>query len=139
MRLPTGEMLGAHPPERLEGADRDLERRHAEVLEPELELVLDAGHDDLVLGILEDGRDRPGQVARPCRPRLASSDLDPAGEAAAVEVRHEAGERAQERRLSRPGRPEQTDELARLDLQRDVVQRRPPVAWIAIGQAIDSG
>jgi hypothetical protein len=92
--LPTGELLGAHPPERLEGANRDLERRHTEVLEPELELVLDAGHDDLVLGILEDGGDRPGQIARPGRPRLASFDLHPAREPAAVEVRHQAGERA---------------------------------------------
>ena len=100
--LPAGEMLGAHPPERLEGANRDLERRHAEVLEAELELVLDAGHHDLVLGVLEDGRDRPGQVARPCRPRVAAPDLDPPGEPAAVEVRHQAGERAQQRRLSRP-------------------------------------
>ena len=132
-------MLGTHPPERLEDTNRDLERRHAEVLEPELELVLDAGHDDLVLGILEDGGDRPGQVAWPRRPCLASSDLDPAGEPTAVEVRHQAGERAQQRRLARPGRPEQTDELAGSDLQRDGIQRRPPVARIAVRQAVDPG
>ena len=75
-------------------------RWHADVLEAELELVLDAGHHDLVLGILEDGGDRSGQVARPCRPRVAAPDLDPTGEPAAVEVRHRP-KRAQ-RRLSRP-------------------------------------
>ena len=103
--LPAGEMLGAHPPERLEGANRDLERRHAEVLEPELELVLDAGHHDLVLRVLEDGGDRParslGRAVRVSRPPTSTLT----GEPAAVEVRHQAGERAQQRRLSRPDGP----------------------------------
>ena len=95
---------------------------------PNCDLVRDAGEDDLVLGILEDGRDRAGQLGRPCVARVAAADLDPAVEAAAVEMRNEPGERAQQRRLARPGRPEQRDQLALLELERDVAQRRAPVA-----------
>ena len=54
------------------------------------------------------------------RPRVEAADLDPAGEAAAVEVRHEPGERAQERRLAAAGGAEQRDDLARVELERDV-------------------
>ena len=47
-------------------------------------------------GILEDGRDRAGELGRAGARRVSwPADLDPAGEAAAVEVRHEPGERAE--------------------------------------------
>ena len=56
-------------------------------------------------------------------PRVEPFDLDPAREAAAVEVRDEPGEGAQERRLAAPGRPEERDDLSRVELERDVPQR----------------
>ena len=98
--LPAREVTGAQGSEGLEDASLDLQRRHAEVLETELELVLDAGHHDLVLRVLEDARDCAGQVARPRRPRVPPIDLDTPGEASSVEVRHQPGENAQKRRLS---------------------------------------
>ena len=78
----------------------DLLRRDGDVLEPERDLVLDARHHDLVLGILEDRRDDPRELGGPVRPRVEAADLDPAREPAAVEVRHEPRERAQQRRLA---------------------------------------
>ena len=59
---------------------------------------------DLVLGVLEERRDRPGELGRPRAARVAAGDLDAAREAAAVEMRHEPGERAQQRRLARARR-----------------------------------
>ena len=84
----------------------------------------DARHDDLVLGILEHRRDRSRQVGRPGAARVAAGDDDAPGEAAAVEVRHQPGERAQERGLPRAGRAEQGDALARLDRERHVAKGR---------------
>ena len=71
----------------------DLLRRDAEVLEPERHLVLDPGHHDLVLGILEDRGNRPREIGRTVRSRVEPADLDAAGERAAVKMRHEPGER----------------------------------------------
>ena len=102
----------------------DLLGRHADVLETERDLVLDARHHDLVLGILEHRRDGPGELGGAVRARVEAADLDPAGEAAAVEMRHEPGERPQQRRLAAAGRPEQRDDLAGLELERDVAQGR---------------
>ena len=59
-------------------------------------------------------------------PGVAARDLDASLEAAAVEVRDEPGERAQQRRLARARRAEQRDDLARLDRERDVRERRAP-------------
>ncbi len=98
--------------------------RGADVLEPERDLGGDAPEDDLVLRILEDRRDRSGELGRPRAARVAAGDLDAALEAAAVEPRHEPGERAHERRLAGAGRAEQQHDLAALDLERDVAQRR---------------
>jgi hypothetical protein len=108
----------------------DQGRRRADVLEPEGDLAEDGAEDDLLLRLLEDGRHRSRQAGRAHAPRVVPADLDGAGEPAAVEVRDEAGERAQERRLPGAGRPEQHDPLARLDGQRDAVQRRPRSARV---------
>jgi hypothetical protein len=98
----------------------DLSRRRAEILEPECDLVLGAAHHDLVLGILEHGRHRPGERRGPCPAGVNAADLDAALEASSVEVRHEASQRADEGRLSRSGRAQEGDDLAGLELQRDV-------------------
>ena len=66
----------------------------------------------------------PASSAGPCDARVQPADLDPAGEAATVEVRHEPRERAQERRLAAARGAEQRDDLARVELERDVAHRR---------------
>ncbi len=113
--------------ERVRHALRDLARRRADVLEPERDLRLDAAEHDLVLGILEDGRDGAGELGGARAARVEARDLDAALEPAAVEVRDEPGERTQDRRLAGAGRPEQQQHLARLDRQRHVVEREPAV------------
>ena len=123
-RLPAPEVQRVDGLERALDARPDLGGRSAEVLEPERDLVRDDRHHDLVLRILEDRRDRPGELGRAGRPRVEAGDDDPAGEAAAVEVRHEPGQRPQQGRLAGAGGAEQRDDLAGLELERDVSQRR---------------
>ena len=110
--------------ERALDARPDLGRLGAEVLEPERDLVRDDRHHDLVLRVLEDRRDRARELGRAGRARVEAGDDDAAREAAAVEVRHEPGERPQQRRLAGAGGAEQRDDLAGLELERDAAQRR---------------
>ena len=107
------------------GARQDLLERRAEVLEAEGDLCRDPRHHDLVLRVLEDRRDRPGQRGRMRAPRVEPGDHDPAREAAAVEMRHQPGERPHERRLPGPRAPDEEDDLTRLELEVDAVERRP--------------
>jgi hypothetical protein len=102
----------------------DLARRSPEVLEPECDLVPRERHDDLILGVLEHAGDAVSEVRRASLARVQARHSNQAGESAAVEVRHEAGQHAEERRLARSGRPEHGDDLARLDRQRHVLERR---------------
>ncbi|HEX4929526.1 MAG TPA: hypothetical protein VFV62_02365 [Gaiellaceae bacterium] len=101
----------------------DLPRLDAEVLEPEGDLVRDDGHDHLVLGILEDRGDGAGELGRPRPAGVEPGDDHAPREAPTVEMRHEPGERAEQRRLPRPGRTEQRHDLARLEREGDVAQR----------------
>jgi hypothetical protein len=110
--------------ERRPGSPCDLRRRGSDVLEPEGNLRLDPREDDLILWILEERCHRPGKLRRPGPPRVVSCDLDLARELAAVEVRHQAGQRAEQRRLARAGWAHQGDDLALPDLQRHVTDRR---------------
>ena len=123
--------------ERLVRPRPDLGRRHAEVLEPESDLVPDERHHDLVLGILEDRRGRPGEHSRPRPAGVHPGHEHAAGEAPAVEMRNEPGERAKERRFPGAGRAEQRDDLARLEPKRDVLERRLRRSGIAELQAAD--
>src|SRR5262249_31808397 len=122
--------------ERVADARLDLVRRRADVLEPERDLGADVREDDLVLGVLEQRRHDTGELSRPVPPRVASGHIDPAREAAAVEVWDEPRESTQERRLPTPGRPEHDQELPRLDGQRDVTQRRLAGYGIGIRQSL---
>ena len=132
LQLATGELgrLAAPEVERIHRFERpldprpDLARRNADVFEPEGDLVRDDGHHDLVLGILEDRRNGAGKLGRPGPPSIEPGDDDPTREAAPVEVRHESGERAQQRRLAGPGGTEESHDLSRLERQRHVPQRR---------------
>ena len=123
-RTAAGEVLGADRGERLARARANLGRRRAQVLQTEGDLGGHARHDDLVLGILEHSRDGSGEVGRTGAARVAAADGDAPGEAAAVEVRHQAGQRAEERGLPRAGGAEQGDALARLDRERHVPEGR---------------
>ena len=129
-------MLRAESRERRARAGGDLGRGSTDVFQPELDLVLDAAEDDLVLGVLEHGRDPAGQVGRPRAARVEAADLDLPLEAAAVEMRNEPRERAHERGLPGAGRAEHGHELARLELERDIPQRRP-APRIGEGQVLD--
>src|SRR6266511_2179562 len=119
-----GKMLGADRGERFARATQDLGRTDADVLEPERHLELDARQHDLVIRLLEEGHDDSRGRRGTNAGRVEARDLDGAREAPAVEVGHEPGERAQQRRLARARRSEQRDELARLDVERDAGQRR---------------
>ena len=59
---PLGQVPRPHRRQSLGGPRPDPRRRHPEVLEAELDLGGNAGEDDLVLGILEQGRDGPGEI-----------------------------------------------------------------------------
>ena len=56
------------------------------------------------------------------------AEVQRAGEAAPVKVRHEPGQRTQKRRLPGAGGTEKRDELAVRDRQRHTVERRAPLA-----------
>ena len=104
---------------------RDRRLAPAAVLERERELGAHRAHHDLRLGVLEQrARDR-GQLGRAVLARVEAARHEPPDELAAVEVRHEPGRRAQQRRLAGAGAAREDDELARLDPQRDVGERRP--------------
>ena len=115
---PLEQMLG---PERGEGGAhprRDLGGRRADVLDAEGDLVPDTAEDHLVLRILEDGRDEAGEVGRPRPASVVPADLHASLEPAAVEVRHEPGQGAHERRLARARGAEDGDDLAGTELER---------------------
>ena len=79
-------MRRAHGSERLARAGLDLRRRHADVLEPELHLRLDAREDNLVLGVLEEGSDRARELGGTHTARIQAHHLDATRETPAVEV-----------------------------------------------------
>jgi hypothetical protein len=110
-----GEVVRADSSERCVCPREDLGRRRSEVLEPESHLVLDPVEDDLILRVLEQHGHSARELGRPLQPRVAARYFDLAGETPAVEVRDEARECAQERRLPRAGRPQKGDDLARLE------------------------
>ena len=88
-------------------------RRVAAQLQRQRDLGADGGRDDLGLGVLGDVADAAGELARAGVARVEAGDLDPPGDLAAVEVRHEAAGGAQQRRLARARAAGEDDELAR--------------------------
>jgi hypothetical protein len=136
-RLPAREVGGADGVERLERLRPDLRGRRAQVLEPERDLVLDPGHHDLVLGVLEDGGDGPDEVGRPGTARVEAADDDGPAEPAAVEVGHEPGERAQERRLPAARRAEHGEDLAVGHFHGDVPERGLTRLGVGVRQPVD--
>ena len=127
-------MLCADPREGVERTRLDLLRRGTDVLQRNL--VEDAGEDDLVLGILEQGRDGAGQARRAMPPRVEAGDLDPSGEHAAVEVRDESREGAKQRRLAGAGRAEYQRHLTRNQVRGYVPKSRSRRARIQKRQVL---
>ena len=136
---PACEMERADCGERVLGAAVDLGRRSADVLEPERDLVANDAHDDLVLRVLKDGRDGSGQLGRAGLACVATVDGHLPAELAAVKMRNESCERPNERRFPRPGRPEERDDLAGLDTQRDGRERRGSRSRVRERDTIDEG
>jgi hypothetical protein len=71
--------------------------RQPAVLQPERQLGADRARDDLALGILEQRPDRLSQLAGAVIARVHARDRRPPGERAAVKVRNQAADRAQQR------------------------------------------
>ena len=84
-------------------------------LERQRELGAHRAHDELRLGVLEQrARDR-AQARRAVLARVQTGERHAAGEAPAVEVRHEPAGGAQQRRLAVAGEAREQAELARLE------------------------
>jgi hypothetical protein len=131
-----------HRAHRLEGrgsAAHDRLGRDTEVLQAERHLAVDEGHDDLVLRILEERRDRARELGRSCVARVEPVHDHGPGESSPVEPGHEPGERAQQRRLAGAGGPEQRDDLSRRELQRDPVERRATCTRIGEADVVGAG
>ena len=109
----------------------------AAVLQREGDLRADRAHHDLRLGLLEQRAADRGQVAGPVLARVEAADDDAPGGLAAVEVRHETACRADQRRLAGRREPRQDDELAGIDVQRYVAQRRLGTARIAVPELLE--
>jgi hypothetical protein len=137
-RLPAPEVKRVDRGERALDARPDLGRGHTEILEPEDDLVRDDGHHDLVLRVLEDGRDRPGELGGTRAAGVQPRHDDAARETATVKVRYEPRECTEERRFPRARRPEQGDDLAGLERQRELAQGRL-ARWVGEREALDGG
>ena len=132
LELAAGERVGAAVEQvrHAEAERRLLDRaghrrgRLAAVLQRQLQLRPHAAHHDLRLGLLEDRAAHGGQLAGAVVAHVEAAHAQLAGRLAAVEVRHEAAERAQQRRLAGAGHPREHGERARLELERQVAQRR---------------
>ena len=110
----------------------------AQVLETERRLAIGPAHHELRLGVLEDEPDMPGELARAVVARVEAGGGHPPAQLAAVEVRHEAERRPQQRRLARARAADQQHELTGVDAQVDAVQGRRRGAGVAVGDALEA-
>ena len=145
LALAAGERGGLAPEEvRDRDAGRNLRdalpdrlARLAEILRPECELGLHGGAHDLAGRVLEHRSDGQGDVAQPEVGRGPTVDPDRAVELARIGVRDEAVDRPDEGALatSRGSRDEQ--DLARVQGQIEVSQRRLRRSAVAEGELLD--
>src|SRR4029079_9372544 len=91
----------------------------------------------LGLGLLEQRSADRRQVAGAVLARVETADDDAPGGLAAVEVRHQTACRADQRRLAGRRETRQDDELAGIDMQRDVAQRGLGAARIAVAEVLE--
>ena len=96
---------------------RAIGRRAPAVLERERQLGADRRGHDLGLGVLEQRPDHGGELAGTVLAGVHPRDRHPPRERAAVEVRHQAADRSQQRRLARSRRARHHHQLARRHLE----------------------
>ena len=126
----AGEVGGADGLECRPRARLDLDGRRPGILDAERDFGEHAAEHDLVLRILKQRRHRPRELGGSRPPRVVAAHLDRACELPAVKVRHEPGQRADERCLPTSRPAGQEHDLPRRDVHRDSGQRR------AIGAAV---
>ena len=146
LQLAAGELGGGAVEQRVDAererhlldAARDGSRRAPEVLDGERQLGAHGAHHDLRLGVLQQRAGDDADRRRGVLARVEAGDGHVAREAAAVEMRHEAGGGAQQRRLARAGEPGEHAELARRERQADVAQRRAGSAGVGVGDLLEA-
>ena len=136
---PVSEVRGAGLGQRLEHALGNLRRRPGGALEREGDLAIDREHDRPGLGILEDDAGARAHLGGSCMTRIEPRDLAAPGETTTVEVRHEAAQHAQQRRLARAARSGQQHELACVELEVDAGERVPLAARGAVADSAQLG
>src|ERR1700692_349201 len=107
--------------------------RESEVLEPEGNLAIDDVVDGLQLGVLEHKANAPRQVPSGSRDDVEPSNRGAPGYPAAVEMRHEPVEDAQQRRFAAAGRARDHGQSLAY-LQAHVTKRRLSPAGIRVGE-----
>ena len=104
------------------------------VLQRQPDLGARGAHHELRLRVLEDGSADGGQLAGPGVAHAETSNLELSRRNAAVEMRHQSTGGSQERRLARAGSSGNHRERARLDLEREVAQRRAVGVRVGVGE-----
>ena len=137
-QLASGQVRGSDLGESGIDARRHLGSSDAEVLEAERDLALDRVVDGLQLGILEDEPDRAREHARRSHDDVMSARHRRALDAAAVKVRDEAVQDAQQGRLATAARTRDEREAA-VDLERDVGQSGRVCARVVVGETGQAG
>jgi hypothetical protein len=99
-------------------------RRHGQLLHAVGQLLLDGVCDEPGQRILPDDPDDVGELARRVLCGRPAVDGDPAGQRSAGEVRNQAVDGPEQRRLARPGAPDDEAQLALVHVQGDVAQHR---------------
>ena len=110
----------------------------AAILEAEGDVVLDALHDQLRAGILEDEPEPGGHDARTCRPGIDAVNGQLAGHGPRHVARDQSRERERQAALARSGRPDDEQAAAGWQLERDALNRRSCGTGILNGQVAGS-
>ena len=102
------------------------------------QLLLHGVGDEAGQRVLPDHADHVGQVAGRVVAGVAAVDDDPPGQVAAGEVRHQPVDRAEQRRLPRPGRPDDDAQLALGHREVDVAQHRRRRVGVGDGDVLEA-
>jgi hypothetical protein len=146
LKLPAGERVGGALEQTV---DRERQgdlldgpsprgRPDAAQLERQLDLGSHRGADHLGLGLLGDQAHHLGELGRAVRRGVEAGDLDLPLDGSAMEVRHEAARRPQQRRLARPGPAGHHDELTGFDPQSDCAERVAAGLGVPVGETVDA-
>ena len=108
----------------------------AAVLQRQRDLGPHPAHHDLRLGVLEDRPADGGQLGRTVLAQVQAADGQPPARVPAVEVRHQAAQRPQQRRLARPRQAGKHGERALVELQVDEGERVDVAAAVAVAEAL---